>query len=902
MSRADDDRRRDPDAFLARIKAEEGRTGSGRLKIFFGYAPGVGKTYAMLESARAAAKEGIDVVVGHVEPHVRPETQALVLGLDLIPHRNVPYHGTVLREFDLDAALKRKPQLLIVDELAHTNAPEMTHAKRWQDVEEVLEAGIDVYTSLNVQHLESLNDVVSRITGITVRETVPDAIFDAAYEVSLVDLAPDDLLERLKEGKVYIPQQAARAIEHFFRKGNLFALRELALRRTAERVNTQVRDYRRAHAIGRTWPTRERLMVCVGPSPLSGRLVRAARRLAAELAAPWVAAHVETPASTRLGAEDRARLNRHLRLAEQLGGESVTLSGVDAIEELVTYARRQNVTRIVVGKTREPRWKEWIFGSFVNELTRRSGDIDVSVISGDDDAPMAAVPPLARPIPDRRWLLPYAWGTTLVALCTAIGWWLWPRLAPPNLVMLYLLAVLVSAARFGRGPAILASILGVATFDLAFVYPYGTLAVSDSQYLVTFGVMLATGLVISTLTTRIRDQAVLSRLREQRTAALYSLSRELAAARGPDGVVDALSRQTTAAFDCQAVILLPDADGQPRPQARAGALPLPDHDLGVARWVLERGRPAGLGTDTLPGSEALFLPIGPERAVLGVLGIRPKAAEAGLDPEQFRLLEAFADQAAVALERIRLAGDAERIRVEAATERSRNALLSAVSHDLRTPLASIAGASSTLLDAGEALDVATQRELLQTIGDESESLNRLVGNLLDVTRLEEGALRPSYDWHSLEELLGVVRSRLARPLERHPLSVRLPDDLPLVRCDGILIQQVLVNLLENAAKYSEPGSTITLAAQVAGDSLRVEVFDRGRGFDPGAEAASFGKFQRGAQTGSRPGAGLGLAICKGVIELHGGRIWAENQPGGGAVVGFMIPIGPPPEEPPDDDG
>ena len=879
------DLRPDPDALLAQVESDAEHRTRGRLKIFFGAAPGVGKTYAMLEAARKVAAEGEDVIVGYVEPHVRRETQALTLGLDLLAKRHVEHRGTVLWEFDLEAALERRPRLILVDELAHTNAPGSTHAKRWQDVEQLLDAGIDVDTTLNVQHLESLNDVIARITGVVVRETVPDAVFDGAHEVELIDLPPDDLIERLREGKVYVPGQVAKAIENFFKKGNLFALRELALRRMAERVGAQVQGYRQAHAISGTWQTSERLLVCVSPSPLSGRLVRAARRMASSLNAIWTAVYVETPATSGLQGAAWDRLQKHLQLAERLGAQTVTLSGVNVVEELLHYARHQNVSKILVGKPREPRWREMFRGSFVYQLTRKCGDIDVYVISGETEEGSPRGDLATR---NRTNNLPYFWAAFTVAICTGVGWLISFRVASVNMIMVYLIGIVLVSLRFGQEPSALASVLGVAAFDFFFVEPRMTFAVADTEYLFTFAVMLATGLVISTLTSRVKLQADLARRREQRTAALYSLTKALSGLLTVDDVVRAVVRDTGASCDAQVVVMLPD------PSAGLVTYPAPngftpsERDFAVARWVQEHRRMAGLGTDTLPSADALFRPLADAGQVVGVLGVRPPNPESIHEPERFHLIETFASQAAVALGRLRYAEDVERIKMEVEIERMRNTLLSSVSHDLRTPLTAIAGAGSALLEAGAAIPEETRRELLETVLEEAEALNRLVGNLLDVTRLGGGALAPNKEWQSLEELLGVVYARLSRQLRDHPVRSDVPPDLPLFAGDGELIQQVLQNLLENAAKYSPSGSPIDVKATARDDELVVEIADRGHGLPVEERERIFEKFRRVPQSGSRDGAGLGLAICRGVVNLHGGRIWAEERPGGGAVFRFSL--------------
>jgi two-component system sensor histidine kinase KdpD len=918
------DQRPDPDALLARVQAEEAKQARGKLKIFFGAAPGVGKTYTMLEAARKVAKEGMDVVVGYLEPHCRPDTQALVLGLDVLPRLEVPYRGTKLLEFNLDAALALHPQLLIVDELAHTNAPDMTHTKRWQDVMSLLDAGIDVYSTLNVQHIESLNDVIAQITGVVVRETVPDSVFERADEVELVDLAPDDLLERLREGKVYVPREAQRAMANFFTKGNLIALRELALRQTAEQVGEQMDVYRGEHAVQGTWPARERLLVCVGPSPFAARLVRATCRMAASLKSPWVAVHVETPADADLSDAAREQLTQTLRLAEQLGGETATLSGQSIADELIHYARDRNVTKIVVGKPKQPRWKDLLRGSLVYELTRKCGDVDVYVISGDPQP--ATAPGISHGLsPRRRWA--YFWAFVVVMVCTALSAPLsrYLGIGVVNLVMIYLLGVVAVALWLGRGPSILASVLAVAAFDFFCVPPYWTFAVSDTQYVLTFVVMLVTGLVISSLTARVQFQAESARRRERRTAALYAISRELTATQGREQIARIAAAHVTAATDLRAAVLLPGENrrfltagataglpssaGNTAGQASSGAhafaaagasgtatgFVLSPHDEAVAKWVLDHGQTAGRGTATLPGSVGVYLPLATSRETIGVLGVIP-AGTRTVDVEQLHLLEAFARLIALALERADLEAEADQVRIDIETERLRSSLLSAVSHDLRTPLSVITGASSTLLDSGPALEPKVQRELAASILDESERLNRLVANLLDMTRLQAGVLEVRKQWQPVEEVIGATLGRLARQLADHPVTTHVAADLPFVPLDDLLVQQVLVNLLENAVRHTPAGTPIEVSAHQEGDSVVVEVADRGPGLPPGETSRLFEKFYRAGSSTSRAGAGLGLAICRGIVQLHGGKIIAENRSGGGAMFRFSLPLeGEPPD-------
>jgi two-component system, OmpR family, sensor histidine kinase KdpD len=896
--------RPDPDALLARVQAEEAGPAKGRLKIFFGASAGVGKTYAMLQAAQQQRAAGVDVVGGYIETHRRAETEALIHDLEVLPRRQIAYRGATLAEFDLDAALARHPQLILVDELAHTNAPESRHPKRWQDVAELLDAGINVYTTVNVQHIESLNDVVAQITGVIVRETVPDRMVEQADEVELIDLTPDDLLQRLKEGKVYVPQQAERAVQNFFRKGNLIALRELALRRTADRVDVQMQHYRRDHAIAQTWPTNERLLVAVSPGPLSVRLVRAARRMAQAMRAEWIVVAVETPKTMRLPETARDQLAQTLRLAEQLGAETVMLSGQRASETILSYAHTRNVTKIVVGKPARPRWKEIVFGSTVDELVRRSGEIDVYVITGDPDAAQPAAPRLIERT--SSWSA-YGWGLVVVAVCTALAALMFPSFAEANLIMTYLLGIVVVASRFGRGPSILASIVSVAAFDFFFVPPRLTFAVSDVQYLITFAVMLAVALVISSMAVRLRQQATSAGQREQRIAALYAMSREFAASRGVKKLLRAAVRNISDTFESQVVILLPNAVGRLQPWGNVTGwwgeevgekmVFAPDgHDQGVAQWVYDHGQLAGLGTDTLSGAKALYLPLIASRGTAGVLGVRPAQPRRFVAPDQLHLLETFASQAALALERAELADEAQRAHIEIAAERMRNSLLSSVSHDLRTPLTVITGAMSSLRENGAPLDLSTRAELIDTAYDEANRLNRLVGNLLDMTRIESGTIQVQKEWQPLEEVVGAALTRLDTQLNEHPLTTALPADLPLVPLDSVLIEQVLVNLLENAIKYTPAGSPIEISASAMPDAVTVAVADRGPGLPPGDEQRVFEKFYRAPLTKDRSGIGLGLTICRAIIAAHNGRIWAENWPGGGAVFRFTLPLdGTPPQ-------
>ena len=888
-------RRPDPDELLARVREEERESARGKLTIFFGYAPGVGKTYTMLEAARLEAEDQKrDVVVGIAETHGRYDTASLLIGLELLPRRKVEHRGITLEEFDLDAAIARKPQLLLVDELAHTNAPGSRHLKRWQDVQELLDTGIDVFSTMNVQHLESLNDVVAQITGVVVRETVPDAVFDTAYEVRVVDLPVDELLERLHEGKVYVPHQAARAIDNFFKEGNLIALRELALRRTAERVEAKMRGYKIAHGIEESWHAGERILVCISPSPHSARLVRAARRMATSLHAELVGVYVETPASLRMSSTDRERLAQHMRLVESLGGEPVTLRGEDAASETVNYARKRNVTKIVVGKPTHSRWRDIVRPSFLDDVVRLSREIDVYVISGQEpdggSTPPRKLPALEQRTPPIE-LAGAAAAFVVVAASTAINWYFFGHDQLPDVVMVFLLGVLVVSMRFGYMPSLLAAVLSVIAFDFFFVPPYFSFAVTDLRHIVTFVVMFVVALVISHLTKRVRDQADSARNSERRTASLYALSRELGVAHGRQRLIEVAERHIRDVFGgARIAVLTPGAHGMLEPAfVEPGTFDPADKDLGVAEWAWLHQRPAGVGTDTLPSARALFLPLKGARGRVGVLAIYPSPATRLDDPDERQLIDTFAGLVGSAIERTELVEEARKARLRVETEQLRNSLLSSVSHDLRTPLAVVQGATSSLLDEHGPKDPKVRRELLQTAHEESLRLNRLVRNLLDMTRLEAGALRVQKEPQPVEEVVGAALGRMEDRFHGREVHANIPLDMPLVPFDSALIEQVLINLLENATKYTPAGSPIDVSARAKGDEAEIEVADRGPGVDVHDRERVFEKFYR-AREGEGGGVGLGLTICRGIVSAHGGRIWVDDRPGGGAVFRFTLPL------------
>ena len=878
------------DRLLKRAQPEESRRGRGKLKIFLGYVAGVGKTYAMLQAAHLRREEGVDLVIGYVETHGRAETDALVIGLETVPRRQVTYRNVTLTEMDIDAVLARRPQLVLVDELAHTNAPGSRHPKRYQDVEEILDAGIDVYSTLNIQHLESLNDVVAQITGTIVRETVPDRVLHRAGEIEVIDLPIEELRQRLAEGKVYVPGQAEEAARRFFRPGNLTALRELAFRQAAARVDEEMRAYMQTHAIAGPWPAGERILVCVSPSPLSERLVRTASRLAQNLNAEWVAAYVETANSSLLTVTDRDRVANTLRLAESLGANVVTLPGQSVADAIAGYAQRHNITKIVAGKPVLPRWRAWTRGSLVDQILRRVHGIDVYVIGSVEES--------ATPREQRRLATPwmhYLHGVLLVALVTLLALPIRPLIEPTNLVMLYLLAVVVAAVRWERSVAVLVSLLGVLAFDVIFVPPYYTLAVSDAEYVLTFAGLLLVGLVIGGLAAQAREQASAALRRENQTTALYEFSRALASAVTVDQIAHTVTEHVERTVGGNAKLWIPVGDSltaQP-------ALTVPStgaawaEEQGIAQWVFSHGQAAGCGTDTLPTAQQLYLPLQQGPLTLGVLAVGLENGAA--DREQQRLLSSFANQTCLALDRVQLAEQARQAQLLHETERLQSALLNSISHDLRTPLASITGALSSLKDDAAMLDDAGQADLVETALGEAERLNRLVGNLLDMSRLESGAVHLKLEPCDVEDLVGVVLDQMKNRLHHHTVQIELAPDLPLVPLDFVLVSQVLVNLLDNAAKYAPKGSEIKIIARADVAAVEIDVVDHGPGIPPPLLSKVFDKFYR-IEAGDRAvGTGLGLTIAKAIVEAHRGEILLASRPEGGTRARMRFPRNSQPE-------
>ncbi len=890
MADNDRDDRPSPDALLAEAQREM----RGRLKIFLGAAPGVGKTYAMLETAHERKREGIDVVVGVVETHGRRETERLVAGLETLPPKTVDYRGRAFHEMDLDAIIARQPKIVLVDELAHTNVPGSRHVKRYQDVEDILAAGIHVYSTLNIQHIESLNDVIERIAGIKVRETLPDSVLAGADEIELIDLPPEDLLKRLAEGKVYVPEQARRATQHFFSPGNLTALREMALRHAAERVDAQMLSYMRAHAISGPWPARERILVCVGDDVAASKLVRVAKRVAERRSAPWVALYVETHQHMALSEQDKDRIAQAMRLAEQLGGEAVTLQGEDVTAEILGYARDHNCTQLIVGRSRRHGWKR-LFGSTVTDrLVAQSGFFDVLLVGGED-AERTQPSIQTQPAEQNLDWLAYLLATVGVGVATGIGFLIDLWLPLPNISVGFLLAILLIAMRLGRGPAVFASVLSFLSFNFFFTEPRFSLAISDTQNILTMVFFLIAAMIVSNLAGRVQTQVDATKLSARRTSNLYDFSRKIAAAATRDDVLWAVAHHVAATIHGKSLILLP-ADG--RLDIAAGYPPedqIGDKDAAAADWTWANGRPAGRGSTTLPACDWLFLPLKTARGPVGVLGIQMKGQDL-LAPEDSRLLETLADQAAVAIERTTLVADVEAARLATETERLRAALLSSLSHDLRTPLVSILGAATSLINYDDDLSASDRGELAHTIQEEAERLNRFVQNLLDMTRLGSGALKPNADWADLRDIANAAAERAGKLLKGRQIRIDIDETVPLVCVDSVLVEQVFFNLLDNACKYSPPGSTVTIWGRGRPHQVLVEVCDQGPGIPEADRERVFDMFYRvDAADKQTAGTGLGLAICRGIIEAHGGAIKAEpGMNGAGTCIVIALPRVDPP--------
>jgi len=892
--RRDSEQRPSPEALLEAARREE--SASGKLKIFVGAAPGVGKTYEMLQSAHAKRKAGIDVVVGFVETHGRAETEALVRGLEVVPRKRLEYRGQIVEEMDLDAVIARRPKIALVDELAHTNAAGSRHPKRYLDVEELLSHGIDVYTAVNIQHIESLNDVVAQITHVRVRETVPDSVFDRADAIELIDLTPDDLIQRLREGKVYVPKQAERALEHYFSPGNLTALRELALRRTAERVDEQLLTHMQANAIAGPWAVGERILVCVSEDPRAAGLVRYTKRLADRLHAQFTAISIETRRSLQLSDQERDRLADTLRLAESLGGEAPTIPAVGRriADDVINFAQGNNVTQIVIGKSTRSRWFEITRGSVVHDLVRRAGNISIHVIPGDeltDEAvPKTAVQTAARSEPFNP--LPYLKALGIVVVGLGAAELIQPYFGIENVDLVLLTAVVAVAVRYGLWPSLLATVAASLSYNFFFLPPIYTFTITDPTNVAAFVLFMVVAMIVSNVAARVRTQADTAIGRIRTTEQLYAFSRKLAGTATLDDVLWASAYQIALMLKVRVVLLLPE-DGLLT--VKSGYPPedqLDQADLAAANWAWSNDRSAGRGSDTLPGAKRLFLPMRTGRGPIGVIGIDNDRTGPLLTPDQRRLLDALVDQGALAIERVLLVEDMDRVKRTVESERLRSALLTSISHDLKTPLASVLGAASTMRDLAGALSDTEKRDLLATVIDESERLNRFIANLLDMTKLESGAIVPNTALHDLSEIVGSALRRASKILTSHKVELVLAADLPMLQLDAVLFEQVLFNLLDNAAKYSPAETAISIKSERERNQVILQIADEGAGIPPDELESVFDKFYR-VQKGDhvRPGTGLGLAISRGFVEAMHGTITAANRGDrSGAVITIRLPV------------
>lgn len=883
-----------PETFLKRAQEEERQEQSGKLKIFLGASPGVGKTYAMLLDAIAKRKEDLDVVIGIVESHGRKEIESLLTGFEILPRQIVEYRNKNLTELDLDAVLKRNPALVLIDEMAHTNVPNLLHKKRWQDIKEILDRGIDVYTTLNVQHIESLNDSVSQIIHSRVKETVPDSMIDRADTIELIDLPPEDLLKRLQEGKVYFPEQALLAKEYFFRKGNLNALRELALRFTAQRVNTQVLLYRQHLGIKHIWPTREKILVGVSSKSEMAKIIRTAKRIAKNLKAEWMAVYVNVT-SIR---DNSAKLNsamQYLRLAKSLGAETYILSGFDIVKELMNIAREQNVTQIIIGKKIHSRWRDYFFPNLADEIVRHSGEIDVYIVtSAREELPTDSKAILLERKGVSKATLPwliYCLSIAGVGIATFIDWLLFPFLNIINLMMVYLICVTIIALFGEIGPAIVVSILSTLVFDYLFIPPYLNFSITDLQYILTLSMMSFIAYVISRITILLRHQVQQSKEFEKQSNIINALNQRITSAHGINNILHAATGYLDDIFKSKMVVLLPEEDGLIIKTADHDHINLDAKEKGIAQWVFDLGQPAGLGTDTLSFSDSLYIPLIGSRTTIGVVRITPSDPNAFLSLQKMHALEACVNQLGLALEVDELQEKAKNSELQKETDKVRNILLRSVSHDLRTPIIACMGMAGTLMDKIDILDHSTLIKLSSDIYNQLSELNHLIHNLLQMTYFEGESITLEKHVHSIKESVLHVVQRFHDRWHQKKIEVHVSDALPGVPFDEALIEEVLFNLIDNAVKFTPEDTPIIITLSAEGNNILVSIEDHGPGIMTDEMSRLFEKFYRGRLLTSKGGMGLGLSICQAIVAAHGGKIWAENNKrGSGAVFHFMLPF------------
>lgn len=874
--------RPDPDALLRMLKKEEEKSERGKLKIFFGMCAGVGKTYAMLSEARDAMANGTDVLVGYIETHNRTETAELLLGLPIVPRKAVQYRGTTLYEMDIDAVLEKKPSVVLVDELAHTNAPGSRHNRRYQDVLELLDHGIDVYTTLNVQHLESRADTVARITGSTVRETVPDSVFEIAEEIKVIDISPDDLLKRLEEGKVYTPERSKQAIQNFFKPGNLSALREMALRMTAERVDRQIREYRRGKRISKSWRSGQRFVVAISPSPHTVSVIRWARRVAYTMDASWIAVYVES--SAKLSAEQNEQLSKNIKLARELGAEVITTVDTDLASALIRVAREQNASQILVGKPNRLFFSH--AARLVDGLIQKSSDLDIYIVGQEDGGPkrkLQGMVPRPQSSP-----MQYASAAGFILLAALVSFPFRGLIGYRTVSFILLLVVILLPLKFGPGPTVLSAAIGALSWDFLFIPPRFTFSISNLEDSLLVMMFFLVAAVTGILSARIRKRESIIRQREQRTSALYGLTKDLSSAHSQDEVVTAAVLNIKKYFGADVAVLMGDTEGEMPSTVHEASSFIPDSkDLGVASWAYWNEKKAGKNTDTLPMAQATYYPLSGPRYPLGVIGVKLKESELSFEHES--LLENFISQITSAIEREMLNDVNRKSVVVAESERLYKTLFNSISHEFRTPISTIMGVSENLVGRASGLRPDVQAEQLNEIHTAAERLDRLVANLLDMTRLESGMIKPRLDWCDIRDIIARSLKGLEKELEGHRLSVNLPASIPLMKLDFGLIEQALTNLIHNAGLYTPAGSEITIRASVDRSDCMIIIADNGPGLPQENLNRVFEKFYR-ASNGRAGGTGLGLTIARGFIEAHHGRIAAGNRPDGGAEFTVILPL------------
>ncbi len=881
-----DESLRDPEKILRKVHDEARRERQGKLKIYLGAAPGVGKTYEMLRDAFSERNKGFDVVIGVVESHGRQEINHMMRDFEVLPRQVIYYHDNKLEDFDIDAALKRNPGLILIDEMAHTNAPGQRHSKRWQDIKELLDRGINVYTTLNVQHIESLNDDVAQIIQAPIKETVPDFMIDRADTIELVDIPPEDLLKRLHEGKVYFAQQAEIAAENFFRIGNLIALRALALRVTAERVGAEVLSYRHDKHITKIWPTKEKILVCVGPGNESLKLIRAARRMATNLHASWMAVYVDTP-RLRASEDIKNKAIQNLRFAQQLGAETRFLSGTDIIKELMSFAHEQNVTQIMVWKTIRTRPRDLVFRHLADEIVRYSGEIDVFIMTGSRE--QTKLIKETRLEPEISWST-YASSVSIVAVATLINYLLSSYVPMINLILVYLFGIIIVSLYGQQGPSFVASLLSVLAFDFFFVPPTYSFAVSDLAYIFTFVTMFFIAQIVSTLTIMTQRQAEAARFSEQQASALYKLTRELASTRGTDKLLETGLHFISQQFGNRVVVFFAENGSLIFRDKSHGYETLSLKEQSIAQWVYDLGQPAGLGTNTLSSAEALYLPLIGSENPIGVLRLGPIKQKRLLTPEQMHLLEACTNHLALAIEAERTHEQKGKSALSRDKNIMDNALLRSIAHQLRAPLAAIMVAANNQIELANKLSANKVRSLGKDIYFESEQLSRLINNFLQITYLESRAATINKQLNSLKDTLNTVLELSRLKLGNRSIEINVPDDLPDLYYDNTLIQDVLMNLLDNVIQLTPKDYSLEISAVQKDDMVEVSVEDNGAGLMPDEVHKLFEKFYRGRMITSERGLGLGLTICHRIIKAHGGTIWAENRKQGGAAFRFTLPL------------